>query len=552
MKSFSIVITLFLLSATPLFAQITDVISQDKLQELESIATQDVPPNAPGIATAIIKDGNVIFKKYSGFADLEDSVEIGENTRFNLASNGKQFTALAILTLIESGKLDLSDDLRKFFPDLFPKIKEEITIRHLLNHTSGIRDCYDLWALQGITWWRKTYDNQDVLALLQKQQDLNFSPGSKYLYSNSNYILLALIIENLSGQSFVAYTNQIFQDLNMPNTSFEPDHTSIRGPIAYAYFNFDTWTGYNWMWNAVGDGNLFSTLEDQIQWEKVVQGKAITRINPEIIKKSQKVIPDSEFKNYGYGLEFGKYKGLDYSFHEGATGAWKATVLRFAEQNISMITLTNTGKSIPSMQTRQMADVIFSLEEAQKYLVTKPESVGEMVSEAEIEGTYLTENDFTFQFEMRDGSLFLIRNGRNDVELEREAANIFHQKYDPDFKQEFTYAKDGELEVTAYYINHAPYSLTKLNADFRGFEFKSLEGLYLNTETNTKLSIEYLKDQNFQVSLADGDPRNGLLISPSKLLIGNYGVEIRKIESKIPALYLNGDRIKNVKFVRVD
>ncbi|TAE50874.1 MAG: class A beta-lactamase-related serine hydrolase, partial [Bacteroidetes bacterium] len=273
---------------------------------LDSIATQDVPKNAPGIATAIIQDGNVMYEKYAGYADLTDSTLIRNSTRFNIASNGKQFTALAVLTLVDQNKLNLSDDIRKWFPELYPQIKAEITIQHLLTHTSGIRDCYDLWSLQGYTWWKESFNNNDVLALIAKQTGLNFQPGTTYLYSNTNYILLALIVEKASKKTFVEYTNEMFEQLNMPNTSFESDFTKIRGQIARAYFNFETWKTYNWIWNVCGDGNIFSSLEDQIQWEKLVQGKGISTFSRKTILESQEVIKGSTVDNYGYGLEFGK------------------------------------------------------------------------------------------------------------------------------------------------------------------------------------------------------------------------------------------------------
>ena len=527
----------------------TSVLGQSSLsirqiQLLDSIANQDVPENAPGIATAIIQDGKVIYEKYVGLADLTDSTLINNATRFNIASNGKQFTALAILTLVDNKKIKLSDDIRKWFPNLYPKIKDNITIQNLLNHTSGIRDCYDLWSLQGYTWWEKSFNNNDVLSLIQKQKDLNFVPNTNYLYSNTNYILLALIVEKVSKKSFVKYTNEMFKALNMPNTSFESDYTNIHGQIARPYFNFGTWTTYDWIWNVVGDGNIFSTLEDQIQWEKLLQGKGVTTMKSDIIVKSQQPFNHTNFKNYGYGLEFGAYKGLEYAFHEGATGAWKATTIRFKERNMSILTLTNSGKSIPSSQTRQMADIVLELKATKEYILTKPASVGKYVSEDEILGTYLTESDVAFTFEKIDNKIYLKRVGRNDVELEREADNIFHQKFDPAFKQEFTGNSKGEMKVTAYYINHSPYSLTKVNPIENSYDFKSINGDYINSETNTMLKINHLDGMNYEITFRDDYKTTGVLVSPNKILVDFYSLEIKNRK-----LFLNGERMKKVKYI---
>ncbi len=526
-------------------AQTQQRLTPEQKQRLDEIATQDVPENAPGIATAIIQDGKIIYKKYAGLADLSDSSMIGESTRFNIASNGKQFTALAVLSLIDSKDLKLSDDIRQWFPNLLPDLKSKITVQHLLNHTSGIRDFYDLMSLQGSTWWEKSFDNQDVLNLLVKQSGLNFEPGTKYLYSNSNYVLLALLIEQVSQQSFVEYTNDMFRQLNMPNTSFVDNAGKIRGPIARSYFNFGTWTTYDWIWNACGDGNIFSTLEDQIQWERLVQGKSETTFSRRIIDQSQQHIKGSKFTNYGYGLEFGEYKGMPFHFHEGATGAWKATVIRFPETNTSMITMTNTGKAIPFSQTRQMADVFFDLKSAEEYLVTKPASVGPYVSEDEVLGTYLTESDFAFTFEKRGGKVFLKRVGRGDIELEREADNIFRQKYDPDFKQEFTTNSKGQLQVTVYYTTHNPYSATKAGSLDDGFDFRQFNGEYLNAETNTSIILRHIEGMNYEVKFREDYVTKGLLVSGEKMLVDFYSLIF-----KDGSLMLNGDRIKQVQYVK--
>lgn len=533
------------------FGQKVFELTSIQIKKLDSISLQDVPKSAPGIATGIISNGKIIYEKVAGYANLKGSILITKDSRFNIASNGKQFTALQILVLIDEKKLSLNDDIRKYLPTIYPKLTSKLTIENLLNHTSGIRDVYDLWSLQGLTWWEKSFDNKTVLQLIEKQQELNFEPNSKYLYSNSNYILLALIVEKVTGKTFVENTNELFLKLNMPNTSFESDHRKIRGQIAKAYFNFDTWTTYNWIWNVCGDGNLFSTLTDQLEWEKIIQGKPNNQIKKTIIEESQNLTNNSIFKNYGYGLEFGTYKGLNYKFHEGATGAWKATVTRFSD-NISFITLTNTGKSTPDRQTRQMIDVVYNLSEKSNNFVTKPAKVGSFMSDEDIIGTYQTDNNFTFQFEKRDNVLYLKRIGRNDVGLEREADNIFSQTYDKDFKQEFKKNEKGEMTVTVYYTSHSPYTLIKSNSNWNNFNFKSINGKFRNIETNVDIKIKYINDKNYEIKSGKQNVTRGLLITPTKLLVDNYVLEIENNIDNPKTILLSADRIQKVKFNRVE
>ena len=549
---FVLVIFITLIADTSVIGQTPISFTSKQMKQLDSIATQDVPKGAPGIATGIVRNGKIVYEKVAGFANLTDSNLITKDTRFNIASNGKQFTALAILVLIDEKKISLTDDIRKYLPTIYPELNSKITIENLLNHTSGIRDVYDLWSLQGLTWWKQSFNNKDVLELIEKQQELNFLPNKKYLYSNTNYILLAVIVEKITGKSFVAFTNDLFRKLNMPNTSFETNYLKIRGPIAKAYFNFGTWTTYNWIWNVCGDGNLFSTLADQLQWEQILQGKIRSKIQRQTLEKSQHLTDNSTNKNYGYGLEFSTYKGLNYKFHEGATGAWKATVTRFPDKKISIVTLTNTGKATPNTQTREMADIIFNLKDDASYLVTKPTKAGSFVSEDDMIGTYQTDNNLTFQFEKKDGTLYLKRMGRNDVKLEREADNILYQTYDTDFKQEFKRNDKGEMTVTAYYTSHAPYTLTKSVNDWTDYNYQALNGKFINTETNVTIEIKFANDKNYDIKIGSQDSTKGLLISPTKLLVDNYVLDIQNNVAIPQMFFLSADRIQRVKFLRVD
>lgn len=541
--------TLFLLLlACCAVAQGKHTLSPRQIHQLDSISTQDVPKKAPGIASGIVMNGKIVYTKYSGYADLKDSVLITNESRFNIASNGKQFTALAILILVDQQKIKLQDDIRLFFPDLLPQIKEKISLENLLTHSSGIRDVYDLWALQGITWWEQTFTNQDALALLYRQRELNFTPGTKHSYSNSNYILLALLIERVSGQSFTRYTNEMFRKLKMPNTSFESDYQKIRGRVALPYFNFDTWFGYDWICNIHGDGNLFSTLEDQLTWEKTIQTKSSDFLSKKLIAQSQQIVPTTFLNNYGYGLEFGTHKGLPYMFHEGSTGAWKATFVRFPKDKISIVTLTNSGKTIPSSQTRQIADVVLALNDQPKTFPTTPAATGSFVSITDAVGIYQNEYNFTFTFEQRDTSLFLLRSGRNDIRLEREGPNIFHQWNDFDFKQEFTVSDKGGLNVTAYYTTHAPYTLTRKSANWSGFDYHSLNGDFQNDETGVCFKLKYTSGITYEVTLR-GEKNAAKILSSDRLMLDNYNLDISRDEAgNVLALLLSGDRISNVRF----
>lgn len=535
---------LIFLPLTVTFSQETSLSFPE--EEIEALVRRDVPEGAPGVAFGMVQDGKIIYTRYAGFANLDSELEIGPDTRFNIASNGKQFTALAILTLVEQGDIRLDDDIRKFFPLLLPEVTDEILIEHLLTHTSGIRDVYGLLSLQNITWWKKTLNNQDVIQLLEKQRALNFQPGTAYLYSNSNYILLAEIIAQVTGRPFTEYLNELFTQLGMPDTAFEADHTQIKEPIARPYFNFNTWTSYDWIWDAVGDGNLFTTLPDQLRWEQIVQTKKSDILSQETIEQSQQsILPTYD---YGYGLEFSRYKGYPVVFHHGATGAWKATFMRFPEQQVSLITLSNSGKTIVSDQNQKIADVILGLSSSETTAFPiGPEKTGDFISQEQVAGIYRDDSGTTFEFLDKAGELYLARFGRNDIKLTRESDNVFQQSNDPAFKQEFKKNDAGQWTVTAYYPTHAPYTLTKVTADFSQFDPNCLNGNYFNVETGVSVSIQSTGQRTYEV-VAGEDKMEGKLLTPASMMVNNYTLNW----GENGGIYLDGGRIRKVYFAKVE
>ncbi len=554
MSSLTVILLIQIILACAADAQQVIPLTSELESKLDRIATQDVPTRAPGIATGIVQNGKIIYSKCAGLEDLDSKSLITPKSRFNIASTGKQFTALAIIQLEADGELSFKDDIRKYFQGFYKKIESPITIEHLLTHTSGIRDIHHLWSLQGKTWWKNEFRNHDAMALLAKQEDLNFIPGSEHLYSNSNYIVLAELVAKVSGRSFKAYTDSMFKQLGMPNTSFESDHNAIRGPIAKPYFNFQTWKTYDWLPDLVGDGALFSTLDDQLQWECLVQGAGETEFDRTLIEKSQQIVNAELSEQYGFGLELRDDGGLKRKYHEGSTGAWKAYSLRYPDQTFSIVTLSNSGKTIPTMQSQQMVNVLIATDsdtESNAFL-TEPEKAGFRVEVDEILGTYTSGGGFFFQFIQYKGKLLLRRDGRGDVLVERESANVFREVNDPKFKQEFVKNENDEMQVTAYYTTHAPYSLTRPNNDWAGFDFKNLNGTFTNSETGSEIQIEHVKEQQYTFALKGKKTRNARLVSRNRLISGSYVVQWpRELKQNTTNFMLRSDRVRNVKYIRI-
>ncbi len=222
MKSFFFTLCLLLATFTRGIAQNLDVAKIDQLLESK------IKAGAPGLALGIVKNGTIVYERYLGLANLQHQIAVDAQTRFNLASVAKQFTALCVLKLVLENKLSLEADIRQYLPQMYPALKTAIPLKTLLNHSSGVRDFYDLLSISGKPWWRQEgLDNEDALAMLMKQKDLNFAPDTEHWYSNSNYTLLAEIVTKVSGTPFPQYAKQLFTELGMPNTQFCTNYMQV-------------------------------------------------------------------------------------------------------------------------------------------------------------------------------------------------------------------------------------------------------------------------------------------------------------------------------------
>src|SRR5580704_4443905 len=294
--------------------------------------------SSPGCALAVIKDARIVYKRGYGMADLDHNIPIGPASIFHIASISKQFTATAIVLLAQEGKLSLDDEVRKYIPEL-PDFGEPITIRHLIHHTSGLRDQWDLLELAG---WRYSLDlitDDDVMALISRQKSLNFKPGSKHLYCNTGYTLLAQIVKRVSGQSLREFTlNRMFRPLGMNNTHFRDDHAEIVKNQAYGYVRDRSKGGFRLSvtnFDTVGATSLLTTVEDLALWdqnfyEPRAGGKALIE---QMIERGK--LNDGKEVDYAFGLSRGKYRGLATVDHAGSDAGYRADLLRFPDQHFS-------------------------------------------------------------------------------------------------------------------------------------------------------------------------------------------------------------------------
>jgi len=318
-------------------------------------------PDSPGCAVLVARDGKVLHERGYGMANLEHGTRIGSQTVFDIGSTSKQFTAMSVLLLAQDGKLGLDDDVRKHVPEL-PDYGRTVTIRHLIHHTSGIRDYLGLMDLAG---WRfeDVATDQDALDVITRQKALNFDPGTEHLYSNSGYFLLSMVVERASGRSLPQFAaERIFRPLGMKDTHFHDDHTQIVPNRATGYsprkdggFRIEMSN-----FEQTGDGSLYTTVRDMNLWDRnfyegTVGGRELLQ---QMVQPAQ--LASGRTLDYAFGLVLDEHKGLEVVGHGGAWAGYRADLIRFPAQHASVVCLCNLATANPSALARRVADVVLA------------------------------------------------------------------------------------------------------------------------------------------------------------------------------------------------
>jgi CubicO group peptidase (beta-lactamase class C family) len=316
-------------------------------------------PGSPGCALGVYRDGKIIYAKGYGLANIEENVAINPQSVFDIGSTSKQFTAAAILLLEKQGKLSVNDDVRKYLPEL-PDYGQKISILQLLNHTSGLRDYLTLMELAGINTDSVTTD-EDALALINRQKALNFAPGSDWLYSNTGFFLLSVIVKRVSGKTLPEFAAEnIFTPLEMTHTQFRDDHAALIANRALAYDEKEKKDGYTLSvsyFEQTGDGAVHTSVEDLLKWDENFYSPRVG--GQDFLNELQErgKLSGGKVLNYAKGLFIEDYRGLHTVSHGGAWGGYRAELLRFPEQHFSVACLCNVGNAHPTKRAHEVADV---------------------------------------------------------------------------------------------------------------------------------------------------------------------------------------------------
>ncbi|MBV7268716.1 serine hydrolase domain-containing protein [Winogradskyella luteola] len=524
------------------------LVAQKQVKQIDSIVNSKLSDTDPGLFVGVVKDGKIIYENYKGLASLQHSTKVNEESRSNIASTAKQFTALMVLDLALKEKLSLEDDIRKYLPKLYPNVKEKIKVRHLLNHTSGVRDFYDLMSIQQEPWWRREgLDNNDAIELLEKQEDLAFKPGSRYMYSNSGYTLLTSIIEVASGEKFHDYSEKFFKNLGMDNTTFLKNYMAVitNQALPYSDWGDGVWQQYPMITNLYGDGFLFTTLKDQLIFEQAVQNAKFN--NNRLLIESQQPIPNSEITTYGFGLELGDRLNFRSVHHSGGTGSYHSQTIRFPEEKLSVFVMSNNSRIWSGGIADEIAKLFLPKKEAVIAYNKRLKEVSNDIATPEILGQYLSPGNYLIRIEEKAKKITWRNGNNNPIELKKEEQNLYSISYDSKIKIGFY-----KNELILFYPSGKLRVYSKIpKQDVTLADLESYVGQYYSRELDVEFSINY-KSEKLSISLHGWDEAQDLeVLNRNELLVFDYILKIERDQfNRVTGILLTTNRVLNNKFIK--
>lgn len=457
----------------------------------------------PGVAVAVVKNSSVVFQKGYGLANMEYKIPIEPTTIFHIASESKQYVAFSALLLEQEGKLSLDDDIRKHL-DYLPDFGHTITIRHLILHTSGLRDQWQLLANAGLQL-DDVITQEHVLKLIARQKRLNFKPGDEWLYCNTGYTLLAEIVKKCSGQSLREFTRQrIFAPLEMHQTHFHDNYTELVPNRAYSYNPAanNTYQHAVLSYSIVGATSLFTTVLDEAKWlNNYTSGKVG---GAALIEKMHQlgVLNDGRQLTYASGLVIGEFKGWKQVSHGGADAGYRTFAARYPEKDLGIIVFSNLGSANVGRLTNLIAELLIT--DTKPANKPAPAAFTDTLLFNHLKGKFYTERGDLAELLHQKGKLF-VRLGTAGLpqELKLEAPVNNRYKLNSGGTLVVAGTPSARARIDSFQIinpnniqqfKRMPASLPAVTSDFAGrYYSEELESFYTISFKDDKLQLEHIR-----------------------------------------------------------
>jgi len=518
--------------------------------------------DSPGCSVGVFQHGQLAFAKGYGLASLELGVPNNPQTVFYIGSTSKQFVAASIVLAAQQGHLSLDDDIRKYLPEI-PSYGETITIRHLVHHTSGLRDYLELMFLGGYPF-ENIYTDEWIVELIARQKALNFQPGEQHLYSNTGYFLLAQIVERATGQTLRRFADEnIFKPLGMVHTHFHDDRNHVVEDRAMAYsvgedgdYSLDWYTNFD----KVGSGGLLTTVEDLLLWDRVFYGTAFggEAFVDQMLERGK--LDNGQVLDYAFALAHGEYRGLPTIEHSGGFMGFRAQLLRFPEQHLSVASLCNLASADPSLISQDVAALFLANQMAPDEVDSTADAPVAALerSPTELEriaGLYWSpDNRFTREIRVDDGKLMYVRSPENKTEL-APLANGAYRMIDVPVLVEVRFEPTDTAPTTRMVVTVAGDDSTTLERidpwHPSANELRPFAGTYYNDELDTEYTVE-VEDDGLLVQ-ADAPNETALVPVIQGLFTTTDGGSFRfewTAEGAVETFTIDAGRARGLKFVK--
>ena len=532
-------------------------------QRVDALFVQWDKPDSPGCAVAVIKDGHVLYKRGYGSANLDYGLPISSQSVFNIGSTSKQFTAASVALLATQGKISLDDDIRKQLPEI-PPYPTPVTLRHLIYHTSGLREYSHLMQLAGIRF--QDAPDEEVFKMITRQKELNFRPGHEYLYSNSGYFLLAQIVKRISGKSLREFAAEnIFKPLAMINTRFHDDNTEVIKNRATGY-SFRKGGGFSvetTISDHVGEGGLLTTIDDLILWDRNFYENTLNGGQEFIDLLLTPGKRNSGGKlDYAFGLTIEQYKGLKVFGHGGAYYGFNSDMIRFPDERFSVICLCNLSNIESGRLTRQVADIYLAdvfKKSVALGVVSLPEAKVISVPEKELNavaGSYFNAASNNFRRLYVKGGKLIYSRGSSESELAPLGDNRFLMLGVPDRVEiSFKSSRQGApLQMFTSANGGRPIIHERVEpASYTSEQLARFAGTYYSEEIDSTYTIS-LQDNKLVLRRKNVDDAPlQLLFADTFSSVGSGTLSFtRNNRNEISGFLVNTGRVRKLRFNKSD
>ncbi len=520
--------------------------------DIDAIFEKYNSKTGPGCAVAVIQNGEVVYTKGYGSANLEYDVSITPSTVFDIASVSKQFAGFAISTLIQEGKIALDDDIRKYLPEV-PDFGKTITIKHLVHHTSGLRDWPQTLNVAG--WrWDEVFSFQDIMRMVKNQKELDFEPGTQHMYSNTGYNLLAAIVAKVSGKSFREWTEEnIFSPLNMNSSHFLDDHKKIIKNLAYSYdrsgneFSKSP-TGLT----AYGSSSLFTSVEDLCKWV-INFDKQIASKNPVYTR----MVEDGTLNNgtkvgYGFGLGLGEEGGLKTVSHTGGWAGYRTVIINFPDEKFSCIILSNAADFNPYGYSIDVAKLL--LKDIFKATENKADNVKDMPTvkvntsfAKKTTGMYELGPGWYVTITLEDNKLMTQANGEDKFPMTPKSDSVY---WVDAYGAAITFVKDKGDEVNSLRYRWISSAKRIIPVQIDTIQFSNYAGTYFSEELVSEYKIDLVDGRLVMHHMRLGD----FDLQPDPVRADQFNSQVGSVlfvkddQEKFVGFRLSGGRVKNLRF----